>query len=134
MPKCNIPDDIGLDHYTAINKLLRDICGDLGADLVNSRLNRSEVRVPAPVFVGWVESKKLREKRQKLNFADPGLLRFGGGNWSKVYADCIDLPDRVHARDWKKQLGEKTAEALALDAKTGVYFRRYVAMKVDNRQ
>jgi hypothetical protein len=137
-----IPEDITCDrkYRDGINNILKHILADLQKltraeeMFVNCRLNRSDQKIsPAPVCVGWAESKALEKKRKNLGLADPAIMRFGDDHLSPVYAECLcDANMDVKARDYSKSetaVKEKVVGSRGYDVALRQVYRRYVCIR-----
>ena len=145
------PQDF-LDINTILDDILRDIETELGAlrssrqekyqdderpKELHIRLNESDKPWPFPVFVGWVESEDVRERRQDWNQPHPGLNRFGDDVYSEIYGEAFryasDFTNRFRYRDWGAgEILEKRSGEKATDPKSGNSFQTCLAMVIDD--
>ena len=139
MALIDIPDGLGNSHFSDIQKYLNQILGELQGDLkskdgtirVTSRLNASETKKAVPVWVGTVEGGLVRTARR----FDPGEMRFGQSNRSKVYEETVnDSNWGIHYRDWTTNLPEKTESGYgpgqAYGPREGFMYQLFVAIRV----
>ena len=153
-----IPGGITPQDFLDINIILDDILRDIDTELGNLRVSRKEnyldderpkelhIRLnesdkpwPFPVFVGWVESEDVRERRQDWNHGHPGLVRFGDDVYSEIYGEALryaNHPDRkewFRWRDWGAgEILEKRSGEKATDPKSGNTFQTCFAMVIDD--
>src|SRR5438093_10217516 len=74
-----IPTGIGLAHLSEIRNHMTSILRQfepLGAIQANLRLNHSDRKDPAPIFIDWVGNAQAFSTLTE-NHVDPGLYRFG---------------------------------------------------------
>lgn len=131
MVKAKIPQGITQEDFMEIGRCLRNILGQTHAMLVNMRLNKTGIKDPAPVFVGWVEHDELKKIRLDKNESDPGLYRFGDTVGSKTYTETLLAKGAIKERDWSVSLTEKHAEQKALAPKAGVMYQKLIGIIVE---
>lgn len=125
-----IPGSITLDDFREIRNRLARIRDDTGADIVNMRLNSTDIDRPAPVFVGWVESDRIKEIRAQRNEPDPGLYRFGDTVAAREYDETLNAKGAMKERDWTVEVTKKSGEQKALVLKAGVVYQKLIGIVV----
>jgi len=128
-------------YHDDIRKYLEDISGELHAALsikrgtgtirVTSRLNASDTKKAVPVWVGTYEDLVVRRARR----FDPGEVRFGQSNRSKVYEETVnDKGGGIHYRDWTTELPEKTENGYgpgqAYGPREGFMYQLFIAIRI----
>jgi hypothetical protein len=133
-----IPDDLTEDDFANIRKLLEDVRRETGAEIVNMRLNKSDTERSAPVFVGWVESQRVRGLRLSRNEPDPGFSRLGDTVIAREYTETLNAYGEIVRRDWsaalssgRATLSEKSPEQKALVPRAGLMYQLLVGIIVD---
>src|SRR6185295_4824528 len=101
--------------------------------VVNMRLNETGTAQIAPVFVGWVESKKMARKRQLSNKPDTGLYRFADAMRSKEYTDTVLAKGAIRERDWRRQISEKDHDQKKVLPTSGVNFQKLIGIMVQQK-
>ena len=140
MALVRIPGGIELEHFKDIRNIQREILTDLeirrtGARRVATRLNNSDRENPSPHFVGIVEDRDMKSRREQRNEPDPGLFRFGDDNSSVVYTGTFSDPlGGIKTRDWDRDFDEKTSGAKALAVESGVKYQMSIAIRVPERE
>jgi hypothetical protein len=153
-----IPGGITPEHFLEINRILEMILRDIETELeavqtarkqtylddekpkeLHIRLNESDKPWPFAVFVGWVESEDVRNKRQDWNHPHPGLQRFGHDVYSEIYGEAFryandpDPKNHFRYRDWGAgEILEKRSEEKATDPKSGNNFQTCLAIVIDD--
>lgn len=138
----DIPNGLEDRHPNEIRKFLRQILGELQGKLkskdgmirVTSRLNSSETKKAVPVWVGTVEDGVVVKARR----FDPGEVRFGQSNRSKVYEETVNDSDwQIHYRDWTTKLPEKTENGYgpgqAYGPREGFMYQLFVAIRITSK-
>jgi hypothetical protein len=150
-----IPGGITPENFLEITRILTEVREDIDNELralcgnqydkdkhepkeVHIRLNESDKTFVLPCFAGWVESDDVRDRRQDWNQGDPGLMRFGGREFSEIYAEALryanhsDPKEHFRYRDWaRNEIYEKTSEEKATDPKSGNTFQTCLAIVID---
>lgn len=153
-----IPGGITPRNFLEIDEILEVILRDIDTQLgglrasrkenyvdddrpkeLHIRLNESDKPWPFPIFLGWVESEDVRDKRQDWNHLHPGLQRCGDSVFSEIYGEAFRYanhpnPDeRYRYRDWGAgEILEKRSEEKATDPKSGNNFQTCLAIVVDD--
>jgi len=142
MDPVEIPDGLkDLNKYfDKVREYLGQISGELQSKLrskegtirVTSRLNASGTHKAVPVWVGTYETGEVRTARR----FDPGQVRFGQSNRSKVYEETVnDKKGNIHYRDWRTSLPEKTENGYgpgqAYGPREGFMYQFFVAIRKD---
>jgi hypothetical protein len=153
-----IPGGITPQDFLDINEILEDILRDIANELgtlcasrketyldddkpkeLHIRLNESDKPWPFPLFLGWVESDDVRERRQDWNQGHPGLVRFCDDVYSEIYGEAFryandpDPDKRFRYRDWGAgEILEKRSGEKATDPKSGNNFQTCLAMVIDD--
>jgi hypothetical protein len=130
MAKANIPGGITPEHFMEIRQHLIEALEKTRALVANMRLNKTGVRHPDPVFVGWVETQKLTRRRASRNDPDPGLFRFADTIRSREYTETVLAKGAIKERDWRVRLAEKSSEQRALVPKSGVMYQKLIGIMV----
>jgi hypothetical protein len=145
--KGKIPGSITPEDFMELRKILTRVLEDMGAQVksagalesempkeVHVRLNETGKDYPYPLFVGWVEDKKLAEKRSLKNHPDPGLYRFADDVLSNVYAEAFWSADKGNYfqwRDWETQMDDKRPAEKGTDPKSGNLYQTCLGIVVD---
>jgi len=130
MAKGSIPGGITPEQFMKIRQFLIKILDDSGAAVVNMRLNETGTAQIAPVFVGWVENKKLARKRESSNKPDTGLFRFADTIRSKEYTDTVLAKGSIRERDWRRQISEKDHDQKKVLPTSGVNYQKLIGIMV----
>ena len=149
MAKLKVPGGITVEDFMELRAILMRVLEEMSSRLkvmraqevdmpkeVHVRLNETGKDYAYPIFVGWVEDKKLAEKRTSKNHPDPGLYRFGDDVLSNVYADAFKkadkpYPDYFQYRDWETQMDDKRPGEKATDPKSGNLYQTCLGIVVD---
>jgi hypothetical protein len=130
MANSKIPGGITPEHFMAIRKCLLDVLKKTNALTVNIRLNETHSRYPDPYFIGWVEARKLANRRASMNKPDPGLFRFADTVRSKEYTETVLARGAIKERDWSVQLTEKSSEQKKELPLSGVKYQKLIGIMV----
>ncbi len=128
-----IPTGIGLAHLTEIRDHMTRILKQfepLGAIQANLRLNQSDRKDPAPIFIDWVGNTQAFSILTE-NHIDPGLYRFGENHPTEIYQETLEAaPERIPHRDWKNRnhLSKKTQYAKMLAPKVGAWYQKFIGI------
>lgn len=133
MAKGRIPGGITPEQFMQLREFLIKILDDSGAAVVNMRLNETGTAQIAPVFVGWVESKKMAKKREISNKPDTGLFRFADTIRSKEYTDTVLAKGSIRERDWRRQISEKDHDQKKVLPTSGVNYQKLIGIMVRQR-
>jgi hypothetical protein len=131
-----IPGGITLEDFVKIRDVLRKFLDETDAEIVNMRLNRTGKANAAPVFVGWVESERIKNLRLQSNEPDPGFCRLGDTVAAREYEETLnrtvrDQKPAILDRDWCDRLHEKSPEQKALVPRAGVMYQKLIGIVVD---
>jgi len=147
MAKLKVPGGITVEDFMELRAILMRVLEEMSSRLkatraqeaempkeVHVRLNETGKNYPYPIFVGWVEDKKLAEKRTSKNHPDPGLYRFGDDVLSNVYAEAFwsaDQRNYFQDRNWEIQMDDKRPGEKATDPKSGNFYQTCLGIVVD---
>ncbi|HEV8720918.1 MAG TPA: hypothetical protein VGW77_09800 [Candidatus Binatia bacterium] len=131
-----IPGGLTLEDFVKIRDILRKILDETDAEIVNMRLNKTDKANAAPVFVGWVESERVKNLRLQRNEPDPGFCRLGDTVSAREYEETLnrtvkDQKPAILDRDWCDRLHEKSPEQKALVPRAGVMYQKLIGIVVD---
>ena len=107
MGPTRIPVDVSFEHYLAVKSILEHALADFERTIghepkwLTCRLNQSgTTSADNAFFLGWVESRSLREIRIGLNKPDPGLFRFMDPVHGDTYKTALASPTQILRQSW----------------------------------
>ena len=139
MPLVRIPEGLNDTHFDKIREIQGKILVDLGtkgARRVGTRLNKTDIVFPSPVFVGILEDATMRADRRRGADPDPGHERFMNADFSVMYNRTVSDPQgNFQERDWNIECDcyEKTLGGLKSEGnrnKGGVRYQSFIAIRV----